>query len=333
MIPLSRLHRHISVPIWYLLIFFCFIGAIFLIQKVLNHERRRTLSTGFYLLAILITLRFLLSVVQRVQSDCLLLFLLSLFIYALFFRRQALAAAALAAATMIKLTPLIFLPFLLFKKRFKAFALYLGFLGAFLLLPAVYLGPQQNFTYLKNWLIVLRQTPFDYLYWYKNQSLLASLIRFLTGNSRASFLNLEANAVFILCAALSLTLFGLIFIFREKNNAISQSGFSYLKEVSLIVILMIIFSPLAWKHTFVHLIIAHLVLLYYAIYINPQDKPTRIFLTGSFILNTVLNPELTKPFAQAIQEYSSVTLGALLLYAALLRIQIKYANSNHYSHL
>jgi len=93
-----------------------------------------------------------------------------------------------------------------------------------------------------------------------------------------------------------------------------------------VLICMILLSPLAWKHTFVHLIIPHLVLLYYVFYINPADKVTKALLMSSFFFNTILNPELTGPFSKTVQLYSSVTVGTLILYVALLRLSFKSIN-------
>ena len=311
MIPLSKLHDYISVPIWYFLIFIFFVSSIYFTKKILIADgKEKVVSKAFYFLGILFSLRFLLSVVQRVQSDALVLFLLSLFILALFYRLEAWAGLTLAAAAMVKLTPLIFIAYLLLRKRIKA-ALSCGlFITAFLLIPAVYVGWDRNLLYLKNWLLVHKNNPPDYILWYKNQSLLSALSR----------LNLGASGAFIIFIALAIILFSLIFVFRKKVRP-EQSGFSYLGEVSLALICMILFSPLAWKHTFVHLIIPHLVLLYYVLYINPQDRVTKTLLIVSFFLNTVLNPELTKPFARLIQEYSNISWGTLILYAALLRIK------------
>ncbi len=319
MVPLSKLHKHISVPIWYFSIFVFFMSSIFFTKKMLiSYGKEKILSRSFYFLAILMSLRFLLSVVQRVQSDCLVLFFLSLFIFMLFRKKETLAGISLASAAMVKLTPLIFLPYLLLKKRIKA-AVAFGFSILFYLLaPSLYVGQIKNLDYLKNCLLVQKTNPPDYILWYKNQSLLSCLLRFLTKNSQVGILNLDPVQVFIIFIILAAILFSLIFIFRRKNR-VDQSGFSYLVEVSLVLICMILFSPLAWKHTFVHLIIPHLVLLYYVLYINPADKITRSLLIISFLINTMLNPELTKPFAQIIQLYSNITFGTLILYAALLR--------------
>jgi hypothetical protein len=310
MIPLSRLHKHKAVPIWYLSIFAFFIGAIYFIKKILTiNGGPRPLSKTFYFLGILLSLRFLLSVVQRVQSDCLVLFLLSLFILALFYKKDAWAGFSLAAAAMVKLTPLIFIPYLLLRKRFKAVLSCGLFSAVFLFIPALYVGWMRNLQYLNNWFLVHRKNPAEYLLWYKNQSLLSALLRLFGKDSPAGF---------ILFIVLALALFWAIFLFTRKARK-NFSNFSYLTEISLVLILMIVLSPLAWKHTFVHLLIPHLVLLYYVLYINPQDKIIKGLLIASFFLNTVLNPELTKPVAQLIQQYSNVTWGALILYAALLR--------------
>jgi len=320
MIPLSKLHKHLSVPIWYFSIFLFFIASIFFTKKILSaDDKEKVLSRTFYFFAILMSLRFLLSVIQRVQSDCLVLFFLALFIYALYREKQTLAGMSLATALMVKLTPLIFLPFLLLRKKIKAAGACVFFILFYAFVPALYLGANKNLGYLKNWLLVHGKNPPGYITWYKNQSLLSSLMRFLTGGSEVSLLNLEPAKVYVIFIILAAALFSLIFILRRKIR-IEASGLSYLTEVSLVLICMILLSPLAWKHTFVHLIIPHLVLLYYVLYKNPADKVTRALLLSSFFFNTILNPELTGPFSKTVQLYSSVTVGTLILYVALLRL-------------
>ena len=323
MIPLSKLHGHIAVPLWYFSIFLFFMGAIYFTKEILIADnQKRALSSAFYFLGILATLRFLLSAVQRVQSDCLVLFFLSLFVYALYYRKDVLAGLSLATAAMVKLTPLIFLPYLILRKKFKAAAAFCCFVFSYLLLPSLLVGFNTNMEYLKNWLLVHQKNPPEYFIWYKNQSLLSCLGRFLTADSQISILKLDLSCVWPVFLVLAAVLFGAIFIFRKKPDA-QNSGPCYLTEVSLVLICMILFSPLAWKHTFVHLIIPHLVLLYYVMYLHPQERATKVLLIASFFINTVLNPELTKPFARTIQLYSNITLGTLILYAALLRIGYK----------
>ncbi|MFH1245094.1 MAG: glycosyltransferase family 87 protein [Candidatus Omnitrophota bacterium] len=328
MIPLSALHRHISVPIWYLSIFVFFVLSIFLIQKILTaQDSGRSLSRTFFALGILMTLRALLSVVQRVQSDCLVLFLLSLFIFALFYKKNTLAGFALASAVMVKLTPLIFIPFLILRKKFKAMFSACFFTLFYLFIPALYTGYGRNLAYLKDWFSVHQKNPADYFLWYKNQSLLSCLSRFLSKDSPLSIAGLTQTQVLIIFISLAAILFLLVFATRSRI-ASSPSAFRYLTDISLILILMIILSPLAWKHTFVHLLIPHFVLLYYVLYINPKDKLSKGLLISSFFLITVLNPELTKPFAQTIQLLSPVTLGAILLYIALLRTRVFPENTD-----
>ncbi|MFC1631857.1 glycosyltransferase family 87 protein [Candidatus Omnitrophota bacterium] len=324
MIPLSKLHRHLSVPIWYLSIFIFFISSIFFTKKILLRDNpEKDLSKAFYIFAILMSLRFLLSVIQRVQSDALVLFLLALFIFALFYNKQAFAGIALGAACMVKLTPLIFVPYLLLKKKFKAAgACSLALIG-YVFAPALYLGWLKNLEYLKNWFIALTQkVPADYFLWYKNQSLFSCLMRFFSPDSPKSIFNLDQAYISIIFIVLAACLCGLIFMIGKKPKH-PASGFSYLAEISLVLICMILFSPLAWKHTFLHLIIPHLVLLYYTLYINPADRAVRALLIASFVMNTVLNPDLTKPIDQLLQEYSIITWGTLLLFAGLFRVNYK----------
>ncbi|NQS99656.1 MAG: DUF2029 domain-containing protein [Candidatus Omnitrophica bacterium] len=323
MIPLSKLHKHLAVPLWYLSIFIFFTSSIYFTKKILVADKdEKILSKAFYSFGILLSLRFLLSILQRVQSDGLVLFLLSLFIFALFYKKQALAGIALATAVMVKLTPLIFLPYLIFRKKFKALLACVAALLFYAWSPSLLVGSAKNLEYLKNWLLVHKTNPADYLLWYKNQSLFSCLSRFFTQGSPVSLLNLNQTLVFIIFITLAAALCCLIFVLCRKLP-ITNNGPAYLTEISLVLVCMILFSPLAWKHTFIHLLIPHLVLLYYVLYLNPGDRAARLLLIGSFVLNTVLNPELTKPIAETVQLYSSVTFGTLFLFAALLRVRYK----------
>ncbi|MBN3038990.1 MAG: DUF2029 domain-containing protein [Candidatus Omnitrophica bacterium] len=333
MIPLSKLHMHLSVPIWFLLIYIFFISSICLVKKLLEAENsKKILSKTFFFFAILMSLRFLLSVVQRVQSDCLVLILLAVFVFALFYRKDASAGCALATATMVKLTPLIFLPYLILRKKFKAAAATLFFILLYLWLPALYLGTGKNMELIKSWFLVHKTNPADYIYWFKNQSLLGATSRLLTKNTPVGLLDLDqatVNTIFILVACI---LFALIFICLKQRGQQDRPLY-YLTDISLVLICMILFSPLGWKHTFIHLLIPHMTLLYYLMYVDPKDKIIKALVIASFFINTMLNPELTGPFSKTIQLYSNVTFGTLCLYAALLRMGCKYEDLGNHSHI
>ena len=61
-----------------------------------------------------------------------------------------------------------------------------------------------------------------------------------------------------------------------------------------------------------------------------RSIPDMEFTSGMI---SVLNPELTGPFSKLIQQYSNVMLGALILYAALLRIAYKYAHTDRFTYI
>jgi alpha-1,2-mannosyltransferase len=267
-----------------------------------------------------------------VQSDCLVLLLLALFIIALYYRKDFFAGLSLALAIMVKLTPLIFLPYLLLRKRIRALGWSLAGIIFYLWLPTLYVGGPRNIAYIQNWFAVHKTNPGDYLSWYKNQSLLSLIQRLFASNSDVALAQLNPQAVILLFLVLAGILFGLIFLIR-KNCRDQEPGLSYLTDISLVLICMVLFSPLAWKHTFVHLTIAHMAALYYVLYKNPADKITKALVLASFFLSTILNPEMTRSFSQLLQKYSNVTWGTLALYAALLRIGYLDAHSDRHSHV
>ncbi len=113
-------------------------------------------------------------------------------------------------------------------------------------------------------------------------------------------------------------------VFYKKK----EFSFGHLLEFSLILICMVLFSPLAWKHTFLHLLVGHMVLVYYLMK-NHKDKVALVLVIASFVLNSILNPEVLKSLDDVVSLYSNMTAGTLLLYMALLRAAYRLRGSSY----
>lgn len=94
------------------------------------------------------------------------LFLLSAGAYALVDGRAGISGCCLAAAAVYKATPLLFLPFLLWKREWRASAWMAGFIVFFSMAPALYLGWDGmlagNQTWCHRTLFIMRNMPDAY---------------------------------------------------------------------------------------------------------------------------------------------------------------------------
>ena len=99
--------------------------------------------------------------------------------------KNAWAGAFLAAATLIKYTPVIFLPYLIVRKQYKAVLWTLVFGAVWLLLPVLVVGFQKEMAYLASWIPSIMQTSLDQgsLTDGKNQSLISMVLRFCWNRS------------------------------------------------------------------------------------------------------------------------------------------------------
>jgi alpha-1,2-mannosyltransferase len=91
---------------------------------------------------ILVALKFILAVYEDQAYDLLVLPFTLSGILALTDRRDVLAGLSLGAAAALKVTPLIFLPYLIFKRRFAAAGIFVAALVVISFLPDLFLHPQ-----------------------------------------------------------------------------------------------------------------------------------------------------------------------------------------------
>lgn len=97
-------------------------------------------------------------------------------------RRETLAALLVALAISIKITPVLFLPYFVLKRRWKFVALTCAFLIVLNLLPAIYFGWRENNNLIVAWArhVLVDNTEFHELQGPINQSLKGQLRRYLS---------------------------------------------------------------------------------------------------------------------------------------------------------
>ncbi len=146
MIPSVAMPLWLAVLVWYAITLVCTVWCCWLCEALTVRmfpgpwpDRDRE---WLRLFGILISLKFILAVYEDQAYDLLVLPLTLWGILALTDRRDVWAAISLAAAATLKVTPLIFLPYLVFKRRFAAAGIFLVAFLAMSFLPDLFLHPQ-----------------------------------------------------------------------------------------------------------------------------------------------------------------------------------------------
>ena len=331
MAPFTKMHMHKSVPLWYFLIFLSILASIYFTKEIIiRGSDEKSLPKCVYFLSFLMVLRFFFSLMSRVQSDSLVLFFISLSIYLLHRRKDTLSGFALGTAIMIKLTPLIFIPYFIYRKFYKMAASSIAAVLFYLCVPAIGLGWGRNIDFIRSWANALSVSTPGLMLWYKNQSLLSAVSRLFSDGSKIKIAALSPLLIKGIFLFLSAALIFIILYFCKGVIAKEEKyfGYGHLLEFSAILICMVIFSPIAWKHTFLHLIPACMVLIYYIVK-YPKDYSVKYLLAAFFILASVLNPEILRPYNEIVSLYSNVTWGAVILIAALLRAASQLKKNYH----
>lgn len=244
--------------------------------------------------------------------------------------RPVQAGLCLAVAILAKVTPLLLLPFLIWRKQFKCVLSCVVSIPLLLALPWIIQGIPEGVATLKNWIIWTKQAHDHYfLAGQANQSLFAAVHRLFSKQESAymtelGFATLKAPLewVKVVYAFLSTAVYS-SFLFRPSER-LSKSPYLFSPEfidfAGLLIAVTLIF-PVAWKYAFVHLLIPVMAILIYLFRNGGRDGVAIGLLGGFFILSTVI-PSLPL-YAVRIQAhfYSLIAWGALLLAGAFLKMK------------
>lgn len=265
--PLGLLPRNIASFLWCLLSIVS-LGSIFVISEKLflkPNNKKNLFWICVAPLAITFLSRPLISEFLLGQVDILMLFFI---MFALFFKEKnklVLSALFLAIAVSIKLTPLIFLLYFLFKKEIKLASLVIFFMAIFLFMPTIFVSWNQNLLLLGGWYHNLK-------YFYLNdnlsfqgcwfQSLLFFFKRFLfSDNFNLSLFKAPPEFAKYLNYLTFLAVF-IFLILKPKNLPKDIKIPTHIIDYNILIICMVIFSPLAADYTYINLIVPIMFLIY-----------------------------------------------------------------------
>jgi len=284
-------------------------------------ERQDGNLTVIMPVVILFIFKSLILNVNRAQVNIVVLLLMLFFSYYLIRKKDIMAGLYLGVATVIKLVPVIFIIYLVIKKRFKALLSFAVTFFIFLFIPSFKWGITGNTALLHDWKGVLGMTlPSEYLQ-HKNQSMMAMISRFFSENSELALLRLDQNfltgIVFFIYACFALFL--IYCIMKKGKKPVNEQT---LFDLSLFFAAMTILSPVGTKTTFVYLFLPFTLLIKEAFRRGLRDKILNISLILYLAQIYVNSSDVIGDFSIALHKYSVTTFLNILVFFLLVYVKL-----------
>ena len=264
-------------------------GTLRLMPRLAGDEPAPLTSTAV-LVPVLMTARLLQEHLQHTQVNLYVLFLILLAFHLFQQRHHGLGGLALAAAASLRAVPILFLPYLLYKRAWRAAAWTAAFLVVInFFLPVATFGPKRALERWHSWRAVATAETADPTPGYSNQSLLAALKRLLTseGSARDPVHTAVADwptqrVVHLLYGLIGLAAVALALLFLRNPPDLASPR--TVGELAIILVLMPLISPLAWKPHFVTLLVG-----YWLIWRLSPGKPRPVWILwwASFVCLTL----------------------------------------------
>jgi alpha-1,2-mannosyltransferase len=300
-------------------------------------------------LTILLSLRPIIGDLQHGNVNLFILFLVVAFLTLFRCRRDVLAGLVLGLAIACKVTPALFLPYLVWKRAWKTLAGSVVGLVLFLypgLVPGLILGFAENDHQVRSWyqnMVVPFIIEGKVTSEHNNQSLPGLLARLLTHSPSFSeydaadqyqptayhnVLTLDPVIVRGL-VKVAIGLFALLVVWACRTPTQTRQGWRLGAEFAIVLLGMLLFSERTWKHHAVTLCLPFAVLCYYLSAYQPVGQ-LRTFLIATLVGSTLLMATtatglLPDAFAKLAQVYGAYVMvyGVLLLALALLLLTPK----------
>ena len=157
MAPFAAMPMGLRVAVWYVISVAATVGCFAISEKLVMRLLPGRWSDNelawLRIVTIIVSIKFVLAVFEWQAYDTLTYFIVLAGLWAVVVNRAWLGGAALALAAAIKATPLVFLPYLVVKRRFLAAAIFTVVFIALWLLPDAYAAlKNMRPHYLETWL-------------------------------------------------------------------------------------------------------------------------------------------------------------------------------------
>jgi hypothetical protein len=331
MLPFVPMPLWLRDLVWYLVTLAATIGLFTLsesiVRKTVADPLERNELCWLRCLTLLLCAKLILAVFENQAYDALVVMFVLLGLAALTNGRELYAGSSFALAAALKVTPLIFLPYLLYKRHFTAAAAFAAIYAAASFLPDIFFAPAGAADgvahgYFFTWLneVPGRSLGVDpggvkFAFWsganILNHSLRGAIaLNIDEAGHRALFDTVLAavDGTFIMIVGT------LIVLSPRRPQSIAIDG-------ALLLIAMLMLSPMTSRSHYVALLLPYMALVGLNFRDDHAAKLGRAVLAGSFVLVTLAgNDAVGQAFTVWAYRHSAMVLGVLtlLIYFAVL---------------
>ena len=319
MIPFVFLPPWLRDLFWYLVLvgstYFSFRLCEYLALKTWPALWQRKELIWLRVLALMLSIKLVLAVFENQAYDAVVFLCVLVGLYGLTKGKDLHAMAGLALAAALKVTPLLFFPYLLLRRRFKLFLLCVGFYAGVSLLPDVFFTPQGDpLGYYDRWAhdmvggLFVKDPAVQARQWDAvnplNESLRSLVTHLTTGTSWSAHAPTILLAVYLVYA---LAVLGLLIRSGKMKDP-------YVVDGCVLLISMLMLAPMSSKSHFIALMLPYMVLAAYMIR-EPQMRGVGgSVLAVSFVLNSLTAKQiLGKRLSEVFLSSGCITLGTLIL--------------------
>lgn len=254
--------------------------------------------------------------------------------------KDFLSGLSIGLATVLKVTPALFIPYFLYKRKWvSAGGSIAGIVIFCWIVPGLLLGFEFNHNLVIQWfhqMIVpfIKGAEVGYMQTqHLNQSFTGIFYRLLSDSTaiaaepkegiyealKINFVSLDPKTVSYIVKAASLAVVGALAWFcrtpREKPRNLGNLG-----EFAMVFLAMLLLSERSWKHHYILLILAHAFLIYYLLVMNPWGwkkwVPLALMAAGVFLHTFTSSFFFGDYGSDVLEAYGVFVIGAFFLFIA-----------------
>jgi len=283
-----------------------------------------SLADAAIFVPLLLSSRWLLANLEHLQVNILIFCLALGGLYLISTNREGLGGLTLGLGAALKVMPIVFVPYLAYRRRWRAAILVTLATAAYSLMPMSIYGWSRFWAYVVAW---RAEVAAGWGVSAMNHSVFAMLDR-LIGHGILPFTSgdidglPESGSPWVTIAMLVVLAAVAAHAWWASRGPVQQGSWASINEWSIVFIVAVVFGPVARLYYFVILLLPNVLL--YAVWRSPgAGSGTRrlaaVTLFVPFFLGTLASPELIGDRLSAVLEMSSVlTLAMLVALAGLL---------------
>ncbi len=254
-----------------------------------------------------------------------------------YYQKDFLSGLSIGLATVLKVTPALFIPYFLYKRKWlSAAGSFVGIIVFCWIVPGLFLGFEFNHQLVLQWYKqmihpFITGMPVGYMQTqYINQSFTGLFYRLLSDCTaiaaepgeglkalKINLFSLDQQTVSLIVKAASLGIVAALAWFcRTPQNKPRHLG--NLGEFAMVFLAMLFLSERSWKHHYILLILSHGFLLYYLLVMKPSGWKKwvpLVFLALGLVLHTFTSSSFFGGYGSDLLEaYGVFVIGAFFLF-------------------